>query len=234
MIESEKTYLPAAGHDWLLPLYDPLVRLLGGDTARKAILEQAAVRPGRRVLDIGCGTGTLATLIKRLHRDVDVVGLDPDPKALACARRKAERLALPIRLDLGFSHELPYPEASFDRVFSTFMFHHLLPDNREATLCEVRRVLTPGGSFHMLDFLGAQENSRGLLARYFESSRRLKDNSVERVLILLNRAGFVSSEKVLEGAILFGLLPIAYYRASADASSGSQKSPVTGQVFSPV
>jgi len=158
----KKTYLPAAGHDRLLPLYDPFVRLLGGDTARRILLVQATVRPGHRVLDIGCATGTLATLIKGLYPDVNVVGLDPDPKALARAQRKAERSAVSIWLDRGFSHELPYPEASFDRVFSTFMFHHLLPDNREATLCEVRRVLaSPGGSFHMLDFAGAQENSHG-------------------------------------------------------------------------
>jgi ubiquinone/menaquinone biosynthesis C-methylase UbiE len=167
MLESGKTYLPAAGHDWLLPLYDPLVKVLGGDTARRILLDQATVRPGHRVLDIGCGTGTLAMLIKRLHPDVDVVGLDPDPKALARAKRKAERSAVSIRLDQGFSHELPYPEASFDRVFSTFMFHHLMGDEREKTLYEVRRVLTPGGSLHMLDFMGTDASSHGPLARYF-------------------------------------------------------------------
>jgi ubiquinone/menaquinone biosynthesis C-methylase UbiE len=163
----EKAYLPAAGHDWLLPLYDPLVKVLGGNTARRILLDQATVRPGHRVLDIGCGTGTLAMLIKRLHPDVDVVGLDPDPKALARAKRKAERSAVSIRLDQGFSHELPYPEASFDRVFSTFMFHHLMGDEREKTLYEVRRVLTPGGSLHMLDFMGTDASSHGPLARYF-------------------------------------------------------------------
>jgi ubiquinone/menaquinone biosynthesis C-methylase UbiE len=217
VIGPEKTYLPATGHDWLLPLYDPLVKLLGADAARRVILDQATVRPGHRVLDIGCGTGTLATLIKEIYPGVDVVGLDPDPKALARAQRKAERLAVSIRLDRGFSHELPYPEASFDRVFSTFMFHHLLPDNREATLCEVRRVLASGGSFHLLDFVGAQQNNHGPLACYLRSSHRLKDNSEQRILTLLNRAGLFSSEKVMEGAVLFGLLPIAYYRAFADA-----------------
>jgi len=83
MMGSSRTYLPAAGHDWSLPLYDPIVKLLGGDAARRALLEQAALRPGQRVLDVGCGTGTLATLIKQLYPDVEVVGLDPDPKALA-------------------------------------------------------------------------------------------------------------------------------------------------------
>src|SRR2546430_13790941 len=91
MMGSSRTYLPAAGHDWSSPLYDPIVKLLGGDAARKALLEQAALRPGQRVLDVGCGTGTLATLIKQLYPDVEVVGLDPDPEALARARRKAAR-----------------------------------------------------------------------------------------------------------------------------------------------
>jgi ubiquinone/menaquinone biosynthesis C-methylase UbiE len=119
------------------------VKVLGGNSARRILLDQATVRPGHRVLDIGCGTGTLVMLIKRLHPDVDVVGLDPDPKALTRAKRKAERSAVSIRLDQGFSHEPPYPEASFDRVFSTFMFHQLMGDEREKTLYEVRRILTP-------------------------------------------------------------------------------------------
>ena len=83
MSESTRTYLPAAGHDWSLPLYDPIVKLLGGDKVRRFLLDQAPLQPGQRVLDIGCGTGTLAILSKRLHPDVEVVGIDPDPKARA-------------------------------------------------------------------------------------------------------------------------------------------------------
>jgi len=48
-----RTYLPAAGHDWFLPFYDPLVKLVGGDHAGRALLEQAGVRSGQRVLDVG-------------------------------------------------------------------------------------------------------------------------------------------------------------------------------------
>jgi ubiquinone/menaquinone biosynthesis C-methylase UbiE len=90
MGEPGRTYLPATGNHWSLPLYDPLVKL-GADTARAALLDLAAVHPGHRVLDIGCGTGTLAVLIKRRHREVEVAGLDPDPRALSRARRKAEK-----------------------------------------------------------------------------------------------------------------------------------------------
>ena len=152
MVESSRSYLPAAGRDWRLPLYDPFVKLLGGDAARRALFDEAALRPGQRVLDLGCGTGTLATLIKQLHPEVDVVGLDPDPKALARARRKADRTAVSVQFDQGFGDELPYPEASFDRVFSSFMFHHLPTKEKGSTLREVRRVLKTGGEFYMMDF----------------------------------------------------------------------------------
>jgi len=105
MSESTRTYLPAAGHDWALPLYDPIVKLLGGERARRILLDQATLQPGYRVLDIGCGTGTLAILSKRLHPAVTIVGIDPDPKALARARRKASCAAVSIQFDQDFGDD---------------------------------------------------------------------------------------------------------------------------------
>jgi ubiquinone/menaquinone biosynthesis C-methylase UbiE len=214
-----RTYVPAAGHDWFLPLYDPIVKLLGGDPARRALLDQAAIRPGHRVLDVGCGTGSLAILIKRLHPDVDVVGLDPDPRALARARRKAKRAAVSIRFDRGFSDELPYPGASFDRVFSSLMLHHLQPGEKEKTLREVRRVLTPGGSLHVLDFGGPESTPDGLLARFLHSGHRLRDNAEGRILALMRQAGFADPKKVAHRSM--GFLRIAYYQASVPTSEAS-------------
>ena len=211
MSEVERTYLPAAGRDWALPFYDPFVKLLGGDSARRALLDQARLGPGHFVLDIGCGTGTLAVLLKRIHPGVEVVGIDPDPKALARARRKAERAAS-IRFDQAFSDSLPYPEASFDRVFSSFMFHHLPADEKEKTLREVRRVLKPGGSLHLLDFAGAELSRNGFL-RLFHSSHRLSDNSEERILALLRQAGFTDGQKLADRTLFF-IIRIAYFRAA--------------------
>ncbi len=214
MGEVQRTYLPAASHDWVLPLYDPLVKLLGVDAVRRALLDQAAVRPTHRVLDIGCGTGTLATLIKRSYPSVEVVGLDPDLKALARGRRKAHRAAVSVQFDQGFSDDLPYPEASFDRVFSSFMLHHLRAHEREKTLCEVRRVLKPEGSLYILDFVRPEAQENDWLASLIHSSHRLKDNSEARILTLMRQAGFQCSKKVMEGAVLFGSLPVACYQAS--------------------
>jgi len=211
MADTQRTYLPAAGKDWALPFYDPFVRLFGGDSAKKVLLDHAALTSGLRVLDIGCGTGTLAVLIKRLHPAVSVVGLDPDPKALARARHKADRERLAIPFDRGFSDQLPYAQASFDRVFSSFMYHHLPHDEKENTLREVRRVLRPGGSFHLMDFAGPHEH-HGLFAHLFHAGECLQDNDASAILDLFRQSGFTSSQKLSERRLIFG--PIAYYQAS--------------------
>jgi ubiquinone/menaquinone biosynthesis C-methylase UbiE len=212
---SREKYIPAASHDWLLPFYDPFVKLLGADAARKTLLDQAAIQPGFRILDLGCGTGSFAIWIKRLHPAVDVIGLDPDPFALARAKRKAERASISIRLNQGFADELPYKNRTFDRVFSTFMFHHIPVDKKEKVLSEVRRVLIPGGHLHMLDFAGSEAARSGPFARYFHSSHHLKDNSEECILTLMNRVGLACCQKVMEGTMLFRSLRLKYYRADA-------------------
>ncbi|MEE9281928.1 MAG: methyltransferase domain-containing protein [Myxococcota bacterium] len=210
MSSESRSFVPAAGHDWLLPFYDPLCRLLGAGRHLAAFVAEADLQPGHRVLDVGCGTGNLTLLTKRLHPDLEVVGLDPDPKALARARRKADRAGLTVQLDLGFSQELPYPDASFDRVLSSFMFHHLDRDTKAATLRETRRVLAPGGSLHLLDFGG---HSHGWLARLFHSSDELRDNAEDRVLSLLREAGLANPEDVAHRAMILG--GIISYRAAA-------------------
>src|SRR5918995_1661808 len=187
-----REFLPAAGHDLFLPLYDPLVSLLGGDRARLDLINQAKIEPSHHILDIGCGTGTLVMLLKQRCPAISMVGLDPDPKALRRAKTKANRAAVSAQFDQGFADELPYNNGSFDRVFSSFMFHHLEEQDRERTLREVLRVLKPGGSFHLLDFAGHDHGSRGHFSRLIHSSNRMKDNSERRILQLMRYAGFIN------------------------------------------
>jgi ubiquinone/menaquinone biosynthesis C-methylase UbiE len=179
--ESRKPFVPGMGVEWLLPLYDPFTKLIGLDRSKRELIDQARLQPRHRVLDIGCGTGTLALLIKGLYPTIEVVGLDPDAKALARASRKAQRAGAAIQFDLGYADALEYPTASFDRVFSSFMFHHLERADKEATLREIHRVLKPGGSLQLLDF-GGPESQHGRRRSRLLSHPQLSDNAESRVL----------------------------------------------------
>ncbi|HLV66759.1 MAG TPA: class I SAM-dependent methyltransferase [Polyangiaceae bacterium] len=216
-MENVREFLPAAGRDELLPFYDPLVRLIGGDRRRRRLIEQAALRPGLRVLDVGCGTGTLLVDIQRRESGITATGLDPDPKALSRARRKAERAGVSVRFDQGFSDQLPYADASFDRVFSSFMLHHLKADEQERTLREVRRVLVPGGSLHLLDFVQPLGGHQSVFARLVHAHESMDQNTRERLLALLEQAGFSEAKELARRRM--ALQPIAYFRAVAAASS---------------
>lgn len=220
----DKTYLPGMGHDRLLPVYDPLCRLLGMPKVHRPLVDQAKIRPGQRVLEIGCGTGNLVLLVKRLHRDAEVVGLDPDAKALARARRKAEREALPVELTRGFAQELLYPDASFDRVLSSLMFHHLRPDEKEAMLREVQRVLRPGGSLHLLDFGGEKAPSDGFMARLSHRNELLRDNFGERIPALMREAGLADPTEV-DHKVGRVLGRVTYYRAVAPLAGSDSTRP---------
>jgi ubiquinone/menaquinone biosynthesis C-methylase UbiE len=217
MTKSERPFLPAAGHDLFLPLYDPLTKLLGMDRRRQALVEQAEFAPRHRVLDVGCGTGSLAILIKELHPTVDVVALDPDPKALDRARRKANRAGLSIRFDRGFASALGYADQTFDRVVSSMMFHHLPNDDRLPALQEFKRVLKPGGRMELLDFGGPDSDLHGIAGRLVHSHRRLHGNTPVAVLRVMAAAGFTDARRVRTESTIFGRLE--FYQASAPGAS---------------
>jgi len=216
MSRPDATYIPAAGRHWRLPLYDLLATLLGADAARRVLVEQVAPRPGDRVLDLGAGTGSLAIELERRHPRGTVIGLDPDPKALAIARRKAARAGVSVHFDQGFADALPYPDASFDLVISSFVFHHLSPAVKEAGLGEIRRVLKPGGRFHMLDFAGPATRRTGALARHIHAHPQLHDNAEDRVLGLMRAAGFADVRVVARRAAR--LTHMCYYAAASATS----------------
>jgi ubiquinone/menaquinone biosynthesis C-methylase UbiE len=200
-------YLPAAGRDAYLPFYDLLTTALGAGKIHRKLIDQARPQPGQRVLEIGCGTGNLTVRVARAHPDVEVIGIDPDPLALARARKKGTA----ARFERAYAQELPYPDASFDRVLSSLMLHHLDEDTKAATLAEVARVLRPGGTLHLADFTGEVHGVHGFLARRMRKEGHVADGIPE----LLSAAGLKSAEVMTDQHGVMG--GVAYYRATRPA-----------------
>jgi SAM-dependent methyltransferase len=153
MPTEQRGYLPALRFSALTRIYDPVVALTSRERRFKELLvEQAAPAPGQRILDLGCGTGTLAIQVKQREPGAEVVGLDADPAMLSQAREKAERAGVELTLTEGFSNELPFEDGSFDRVLSTLFFHHLDPEPKRQTAREIVRVLRKDGELHVADW----------------------------------------------------------------------------------
>jgi ubiquinone/menaquinone biosynthesis C-methylase UbiE len=157
-------YLKAAGNDRLTPFYDLMARFGMRERAVKGrVIALARIGPGQRLLDVGCGTGTLALMAKEQHPDATIVGVDGDPTILRIARQKARRSASNVQFDEAMAYALPYPDGSFDAVVSTLTFHHLTPDQQVRALAEVRRVLRPGGRLALADLAAPHSHLMRLL-----------------------------------------------------------------------
>jgi len=199
----ESRYVPALGYRWLTALYDPVVALTTRErTFKERLVAQARLAPGMDMLDLGCGTGTLAIRALRQEPGLRIVGLDGDPQVLERARRKAERAGAGIELRRGLAQSLPFADASFDRVLSSLFLHHLSPRDKLATLREARRVLRPGGELHIADW-GRPSGLWMRLAFYsiqaldgFENTR---DHAAGRIPAFIADAGF---QAVLEAGTL--------------------------------
>jgi ubiquinone/menaquinone biosynthesis C-methylase UbiE len=188
---TERQYLPAMGRPWMLFLYDPLTRLAGLRRVHDELLDRAAVRPGHRVLEIGCGTGNLVLALARRTPQADVVGTDPDPDAVRRAGRKAARRGLAVRFERAFADELPMADGSVDRVLSSYMLHHLESADKARAMAEIRRVLRPGGELHLVDIDAASDGHH--------SHPRFAENLPDRIVALMRDAGLEDAAETGRG-----------------------------------
>ena len=149
----------------------------------------ARMQPGDAVLDVGCGTGTLAMEVaRRVGRAGRVAGIDPGAEQIAYARSKAALRYVPIEFQIGVIEQLPFPDQTLDVVFSTLMMHHLPNSLKRQGLAEIARVLKPGGRLVIADFKRKQER-QGRAARFHAGGSSMQD-----LAALITDAGFEDLE----------------------------------------
>jgi ubiquinone/menaquinone biosynthesis C-methylase UbiE len=204
------SYIPALRYRSLTPWYDFIIQATIRETAFKSrLVEQATLQPGDKILDLGCGTGTLTLLLKSRQPAAQVSAIDADPQILDIARQKAARAHLAIDFQQVMSNALPFPDASFDHVFSSLVFHHLTRDQKMGTLGEVLRILRPGGHLHIADF-GLPQNALLRAAFYFvqtfDGFETTTDNVKGLLPTFIQDAGFPAPTEIAVFATMFGTI----------------------------
>ena len=211
------SYIPALRYESLTRFYDPVLRAtLKEDRFKRLLVEQAALRPGHRVLDVGCGTATLTILLKQACAEAEVTGLDGDATVLDVARTKVKAAGLDVALMQGLASEASFSTASFDRVVSSLVFHHLTTEEKRRTLKRVRELLKPGGEVHIADWGKAQSPAMRvafLAIQLLDGFATTTDNVRGFLPTFMTDAGFRAVEETHREMTVFGTLSL--YRGFA-------------------
>lgn len=214
-------YIHALRFGALTRLYDPIVAATTRERTFKArLVEQIALQPGQRVLDVGCGTGTLAIMLKQACPQAEVVGIDGDPKVLAIARTKAEKAEVSIEWREALSWSLRVPNASFDHVTSSLLLHHLDYVAKMCTLQSMLRALKPGGTLDIADWGRAQDPLMRVAfvgVQLLDGFATTADNVHGKLPSYMTRVGFADVEETARIRTALGTLSL--YRARRPSPS---------------
>ncbi len=184
--------IPALRFDALTRFFDPVVRVTTRERRFKQLLvDQVNLQPGHRVVDVGCGTGTLAMQLKHACPEAHVIGLDADPKVLELARAKIGTLN--IEIQQGLAWEIPVEDQRVDRIVSSLVFHHLDRDAKLRTLHAMHRALGPDGELHIADW--GQAHGLGMRLAFvtvqlLDGFGTTADSVAGRLPALIAEAGF--------------------------------------------
>lgn len=225
--EFTETVYASAGFRCLTPLYDLAIGLVTREQVWHSLLiQQISPESGDRIVDVGCGTGSLAIRLKSHVPAATVIAIDPDPSVLRIARRKAARLRIEVDWREGFLTQSVAQELGpIDKVVSSLVFHQVPLVEKSEILESIRALLVPGGQLHIADY-GQQRST--VMRVLFRSTVQLLDgvedtrpNADGRLLELIRSAGFAHVRESLAVPTLTG--SVSLYRATAPDTTISTK-----------
>jgi len=182
--------------------YDKVVWLMSlgkGQEFRELTVDLAQIKPGDRVLDVGCGTGDLTMAAKALTGpDGKVYGTDASPEMIEQAQRKVDQAGVDVTFQVDLIENITFPDNQFDIVLSSLMMHHLTDDLKREGLAEIYRVLKPGGRIMIVDMESSSSGSvfqkfSDLMIQLHGGHKAMQDN-VKSLIPFVETAGFTDVE----------------------------------------
>lgn len=195
-------FVPALGNHALTGAYDRVLALTTRERRwRAALLALTAPDPSDRIIDVGCGTGTFALMLKQACPDAQVVGVDPDEAVLKIARSKAAGAVHPVEWRQGFGDDLAdvLGDRPATKVVSSLVLHQCPLPVKRKILKAMFDVLAPGGRVLIADYGLQRSRLMRLLFRQvqaldgFENTQPNADGALPH---LMTAAGFSCVEEV--------------------------------------
>ncbi len=186
------SFIPAARFHLLTPLFDKLCGFVGlGNRYRKQIIKTINFPPTTiNVLDAGCGTGSLAIDIKTKYQNIHLSAIDADSKMIRIAKEKSNHANQEIQFTEAFLQKLPFPNNSFDIVYSSLVFHHLKTENKKDAMKEIHRILKKDGLFLLIDFCKPKHKIYALFSWFTILFEEGDDNYQGKIPKMISDAGF--------------------------------------------
>ena len=159
-----------------------------------AVVDLAAPIAGERLLDVGCGTGSLAVALKASAGPTGSVhGIDASPEMIEVARRNALKAGVDVEFQVGLAEAIPFANGMFDMVVSQLAIHHLPGDLKQRAFAEMSRVLKLDGRCLIVDFEPPKTGLGRFLARVVLGPVMM-ETDVRDYCALLEEAGFNNVE----------------------------------------
>jgi ubiquinone/menaquinone biosynthesis C-methylase UbiE len=154
----KEKFIPALDFPFLTQLFDSFISFtIPEKRIKEDLIDLMNIREKDKIMDFGCGTGTLLILGKERNSKAYFEGIDIDPKILAIAKSKIEKQKTDVSLVEYDGGKLPQVDRSINKAMTSLMMHHLSTDKKLKAMQEIYRILVTGGTLHIADF-GKQKN----------------------------------------------------------------------------
>lgn len=201
-MNKKNDFIPALGYDQLTSFYDKMIEwTMPEKKFRDKLVQHLSPQPNEHIMEFGFGTGQNIIYALRTELKAKYTGLDIDPKIKTIAKTKLQELRFlkNVRLDLYDGNVFPYPDNSFDKIFSCLVFHQLKTDDKKSALMEINRVLKPTGTLLICDWgkpLNFFSSLGFYLVQLLDGFKTTTDNRKGRIPEYLKITGFKEVQQI--------------------------------------